>query len=149
MNLLFSKQEGSLACELMVKFIHCGFAAQVFMMDADTIRYGIVLVTVASRDEAEKVAKVLVSEKLAACVSLLPVHSVYTWQSQLCQDEEWQLLIKTDLKQFQILETKIQEVHSYEVPEIVALPFVAASMPYLQWMGENIDLREGKEKQKL
>jgi len=119
------------------------------MMDADTIRYGIVLVTVASRDEAEKVAKVLVSEKLAACVSLLPVHSVYTWQSQLCQDEEWQLLIKTDLKQFQILETKIQEVHSYEVPEIVALPFVAASMPYLQWMGENIDLREGKEKQKL
>lgn len=100
--------------------------------------YGVVLVTAASRAEAEVIATSLVQSQLAACVSLLPIHSIYTWQGKLHQEQEWQLLIKTDLTQFQALATKIRELHSYEVPEIIALPLVAGSQPYLQWISEQV-----------
>ncbi len=101
-------------------------------------RYGVVLVTAASRQEAEVIATSLVQSQLAACVSLLPIHSVYSWQGELHQEQEWQLLIKTDLAQFQTLETKIRELHSYEVPEIIALPIVSGSQSYLQWLSEQV-----------
>ena len=100
--------------------------------------YGVVLVTASSRAEAESIATSLVQSQLAACVSLLPIHSIYTWQGELHQEQEWQLLIKTDLAQFQTLEAKIRELHSYEVPEIIALPIVSGSLPYLQWISEQV-----------
>lgn len=100
--------------------------------------YGVVLVTAASQQEAEAIATSLVKSQLAACVSLLPIHSIYTWQGELHQEQEWQLLIKTDLAQFPSLEAKIRELHSYEVPEIIALPILAGSQPYLQWISEQV-----------
>lgn len=106
--------------------------------NSDSADYGVVLVTAASRQEAEAIATSLVQSHLAACVSLLPIHSIYTWQGELHQEQEWQLLIKTDLAQFQTLETKIRELHSYEVPEIIALPILAGSQPYLQWICEQV-----------
>lgn len=101
-------------------------------------RYGVVLVTASSRTEAEAIATSLVQCQLAACVSLLPIHSIYTWQGELHQEQEWQLLIKTDLAQFDTLAAKIRELHSYEVPEIIALPIVCGSQPYLQWISEQV-----------
>lgn len=100
--------------------------------------YGVVFVTVASQEEGNAVASALVAEKLAACVTIVPIHSVYRWQGQVHSDAEWQLTIKTDLRQFQALEAKIKELHSYEVPEIIALPIVAGSTAYLDWIGENV-----------
>lgn len=100
--------------------------------------YGIVLVTASSREEAEAIATFLVKSQLAACVNLLPIHSIYTWQGELHQEQEWQLLIKTDLAQFDTLAAKIRELHSYEVPEIIALPIVSGSQPYLQWLDEQV-----------
>lgn len=100
--------------------------------------YGVVLVTAPSQQEAEAIATSLVKSQLAACVSLLPIHSIYTWQGELHQEQEWQLLIKTDLAQFSTLEAKIRELHSYEVPEIVALPVVVGFQPYLQWISEQV-----------
>ena len=100
--------------------------------------YGVVLVTASSQQEAEAIATSLVQSQLAACVSLFPIHSVYMWQRELHQEQEWQLLIKTDLTQFQALATKVRELHSYEVPEIIALPIVAGSQPYLQWISEQV-----------
>lgn len=99
-------------------------------------RYGVVLVTAGSRAEAEAIATSLVQSQLAACVSLLPIYSIYTWQGELHKEEEWQLLIKTDLAQFSTLETKIRELHSYEVPEIIVIPIVAGSQPYLKWISQ-------------
>jgi len=96
--------------------------------------YAVVLVTASSRLEAEKIAQALVEEKLAACVSFMPIHSIYTWKSELCQEDEWQLMIKTDLRQFEQLETKIKQLHSYEVPEIIALPIIKGSADYLNWI---------------
>jgi periplasmic divalent cation tolerance protein len=100
--------------------------------------YGVVMVTAGSRDEAEAIAQNLVASKLAACVSLMPIRSIYTWQGKVHNEEEWQLLIKTDLAFFETLEAKIRELHSYEVPEIIALPLIAGSAPYFQWISEQV-----------
>lgn len=100
--------------------------------------YGIVLVTTGSQTEAETIASALVEAKLAACVSLTPIHSIYTWQGEVHSEQEWQLMIKTDLRAFGTLEAKIRELHSYEVPEIIALPIVAGTQSYLTWIGENV-----------
>jgi periplasmic divalent cation tolerance protein len=98
--------------------------------------YTVVLVTASSRSEAETIAQVLVEEKLAACVSLMPIHSIYTWESKLCREDEWQLIIKTDLRQFEDLEIRIKQLHSYKVPEIIALPIIKGSVSYLSWISE-------------
>lgn len=107
-------------------------------MNNDISSYGVVLVTTGSQQEAEAIATSLINSHLAACVSLLPICSIYTWQDKLHQEQEWQLLIKTDLRKFQSLEAKIRELHSYEVPEVIALPIVAGSKPYLHWVSEQV-----------
>ncbi len=101
--------------------------------------YGIVLVTTSSQEEAEKIANVLVEAKLAACVSFSPINSIYTWQGEVHKDQEWQLFIKTDLTRFPTLEAKILEAHSYDVPEIIALPILKGHQPYLQWIAQQVD----------
>ena len=107
-------------------------------MEGEASQYGVVLVTASSRAEAEAIAKVLLEEKRVACANLFPVQSVYAWQGQLCQEEEWQLFLKTDLSKFSTLEQRIRQLHSYEVPEILAIPFVQGSLPYLQWLSGNM-----------
>ncbi|MBC7825881.1 MAG: divalent-cation tolerance protein CutA [Candidatus Parcubacteria bacterium] len=107
-------------------------------MTKETERYGIVLVTTGSRQEADAIAESLIQAKLAACVNLLPVFSIYTWQGAIHRDEEWQLLIKSERSRFDELEAKIRELHSYDVPEIIALPIVAGSQPYLQWISSQV-----------
>lgn len=107
-------------------------------MEQELTGYGIVLVSVSSEEEGKAIASCLVSSKLAACVSILPVQSIYTWQEEIHHEQEWQLIIKTDLTHFKTLTKKIQELHSYEVPEIIALPIVAGSQPYLDWISANV-----------
>jgi len=69
--------------------------------------------------EAEAIAKSLVENQLAACVSLSPIRSIYTWQGEIHSAAEWQLVIKTELAKFEDLKTKVRAMHSYEVPEII------------------------------
>jgi len=97
-------------------------------------RFGVVLVTARTELEARAIAQTLVQSNLAACVNFYPIQSIYTWQGKTQQDPEWQLVIKTDLQRFTELEAKIQEVHSYDVPEIIALPIQAGSSAYLDWV---------------
>ncbi|NET47836.1 MAG: divalent-cation tolerance protein CutA, partial [Merismopedia sp. SIO2A8] len=92
--------------------------------------------TASSQEEAGAIAHALVSRKLAACVSIMPIQSVYSWQGDIQTDQEWQLLIKTTLDCWQALETAINELHSYEVPELIALPIVQGSSAYLNWLGD-------------
>ncbi len=101
-------------------------------------KYAIVLVTASSEQEAKVIAKSLVEFQLAACVSLMPIQSIYTWQGELHQEQEWQLLIKTELAQFEKISAKIQELHSYQVPEIIAVPLIAGSDAYLRWISAQI-----------
>lgn len=102
------------------------------------ITYGVVLVTASSQAEAETIATTLIQAKLAACVSFMPIRSIYTWKGEVHRDEEWQLLIKTDLNRFTELETTVRSIHSYDVPEIIALPIVQGSPPYLEWITEQL-----------
>lgn len=101
-------------------------------------KYGIVLVTASSEQEAKELAKSLVESQLAACVSLIPIQSIYTWQGELHQEQEWQMLIKTELTLFDAISAKIQQLHSYQVPEIIAIPLVAGSDAYLQWISQHV-----------
>ena len=97
----------------------------------------IVYVTAGSPAEADRVARALVEERLAACVSRIgPIQSVYRWEGKLEQSEEQLLIIKTPKKFFAALEKRVRELHSYAVPEIVALPIVDGSQDYLRWLGE-------------
>lgn len=107
-------------------------------MNSSSTRHGIVLVTAASEAEAKSIATTLISANLAACVSVMPIRSLYAWKGQIHDEAEWQLIIKTDLNQFVELETKIKSIHSYDVPEIIALPIVHGSQLYLQWMTEQL-----------
>lgn len=100
--------------------------------------YGVVLATAASELEAEQLAEALIGAGLAACVSIFPIRSIYRWQGEVCREAEWQLVIKTQLDQFAELEAKIRELHGYETPEIIALPIVQASQPYLDWLGAQL-----------
>ena len=65
---------------------------------------------------------------------------IYTWQGEIQAESEWQLVIKTDLAKFEALKTKVQELHSYEVPEIIAIPIIAGSDAYLNWLGQSLSL---------
>jgi len=87
---------------------------------------------------AERIAETLVAERLAACVNIVPgLTSVYRWQSQVRRDAEVLMIIKTRGVVYSLLETRIRELHPYEVPEIVALPIQAGSAPYLLWLNDN------------
>lgn len=108
-------------------------------MELQSKSFGVVLVTAPSEEEAETIARTLVEKQLAACVSITKINSVYRWEGEVCFDSEWQLIIKTDLNNFDSLATKIQEIHSYEVPEIIALPIIKGSESYLNWITENIN----------
>lgn len=98
--------------------------------------FGLVLVTIDTEANAQTLAQQLVEARLAACVSLTPVQSVYRWQGAVQHDQEWQLTIKTDLSCFDALAQFITQHHPYEVPEIIAIPLAAGSAAYLSWLAE-------------
>jgi periplasmic divalent cation tolerance protein len=96
--------------------------------------YGVLLTTAASREEAAKIANLLIDEKLAACVQLLPIESFYVWDGKTQNEAEILLLAKTRSALFDAAIARIKAVHSYSVPEIVALPFTAGFAGYLDWI---------------
>ena len=97
----------------------------------------VVYVTAGSPAEGDRLARALVDERLAACVNRLgPVQSVYRWEGKIEQSEEQLLIIKTQRRLFAALEKRVRELHSYSVPEIVALPIIEGSQDYLRWLGD-------------
>ena len=99
----------------------------------------LVMMTAANREEANRIAEMLVSARLAACVQLLPeIQSIYHWQGEIARDREVLLLAKTTLDRFDELDLAVREIHSYQTPEIVALPVTAISEPYLAWLQEEV-----------
>ncbi len=100
----------------------------------------VVLVTAGSEEEAETIARNLVEGKLAACVNIIsPIRSMYSWEGKVADDKEWLLLIKTRKSLFPQVEKGIKEWHSYEVPEVIALPVLAGSREYLGWVEESTE----------
>ena len=100
----------------------------------------VVLVTCASAREAERLGETLVRRKLAACVNLItsPANSIYRWKGKVEKSREVLMMIKTTRKHFERLEKEIRRLHSYETPEIIALPIVAGSAAYLKWLWKSV-----------
>ncbi len=95
----------------------------------------VVLNTCDSADEAARLARLLVEQRLAACVTVIsPVRSFYRWNGAITDAAEWLLVIKTSQALFERLRASIQSVHSYDLPEILALPVSAGSPGYLSWI---------------
>jgi periplasmic divalent cation tolerance protein len=98
----------------------------------------IVFTTCGAREDAEKIAKAVVMEKLAACVNVLPgVRSCYEWEGKMEWSEELLLMMKTTRDRYEELEARIRELHAYEVPEILAVPVAAGLEKYLEWVDSN------------
>ena len=99
----------------------------------------IVLSTVGSEEEARKIAHHLVEQQLAACVNIVPkIESVYRWQGKVESSREYLLLIKTSSEKFPQVRDAIRELHSYELPECIALALEDGSPEYLQWVEESL-----------
>lgn len=97
------------------------------------------LVTTASLEEAHRIARVLVDERLAACVNVLPgVRSVYRWEGGVEEAEEVLLVAKTVPERFEALRDRVLGLHSYQVPEVVALPVHGAAAAYERWVRESV-----------
>ena len=96
-----------------------------------------VFVTCESREQAETIAQTVVTEKLAACVNVVPgIRSCYVWEGKLTWSDELMLVIKTTRGRFEQLKSRIRELHSYAVPEIVGVPIDEAFDKYLDWIDQ-------------
>ena len=96
----------------------------------------IVQTTTASETEADAIADALLAEGLAACVQIMPIRSRYLWQGEVRRDVEELLLVKTRADLWDRVSARIRELHSYDTPEIMAVPVSQADPAYLAWMGE-------------
>lgn len=99
----------------------------------------VVLSTAGSVEEARKIARYLVEQQLAACVNIVPqIESIYRWEGKIESSREWLLLIKTTAANFWKVREAIGEMHSYDVPECIAIGIEDGGADYLQWIGESV-----------
>ena len=99
----------------------------------------LVLATASSKDEARKIGRALVERLLAACVNIVPqVNSIYRWEGEVEEGEEWLLIIKTTRAAFERVRDAIKELHSYDVPECICLSIEEGSVEYLSWIGQSV-----------
>lgn len=99
--------------------------------------YIVIFITASSEKEAEKIGKILVEEKLTACANIIPhVRSIFHWDDKICDEKEVLLISKSKEALFQRIKDRVIEIHSYDVPEIIALPIHLGSEDYLNWIDE-------------
>lgn len=95
----------------------------------------IIYTTVPDKKEGREIAKALVEHKLAACVNMLDkMESIFSWDGEMCEEKEYLLIIKTKKELFDAVKVAIQKMHSYTVPEVIALPIIEADETYLKWI---------------
>ena len=99
-------------------------------------KYSIIISTCPDKDMAKNIAKLLVEQRLAACVQMFPINSVYIWQDKICDEGEIMLFIKSKAALFDKISAVIKTNHSYEVPEIVQIPITDGLPEYLKWIEE-------------
>ena len=99
----------------------------------------VVFMTAANGEEAARLADMLVGARLAACVQILPgIESVYRWKGNVEREAEVLLLAKSTSDKFEELEREVRAIHSYETPEIIAIPATAVSSPYRKWLDDSL-----------
>ncbi len=108
-------------------------------MQGKNLDYCLVLSTCPNQESAESIARLLVENKLAACVNIVPgMTSVYEWKGKIETSQEHLLIIKTKTTAFQAVETSILSNHPYELPEIISIPLISGLANYLSWIDDNV-----------
>jgi len=98
----------------------------------------VVLITAPSEDVAAEIARAIVGERLAACANIVKgIRSIYRWEGAVQDDPEALMVVKTHASLFDALERRVRELHPYTVPEIIAMPIVSGSKPYLDWISDS------------
>jgi len=100
--------------------------------------YIFVITTIDKKEKAQAIARTLVERRLAACVQILPIASTYRWKGEIEEAQEWMCICKTRRAVFEDVELAIKELHSYETPEIVAIPIEAGGAEYLSWLDQEV-----------
>ncbi|MDT4966240.1 MAG: periplasmic divalent cation tolerance protein [Acidobacteriota bacterium] len=119
--------------------IHLASRFIVSFMSESSAEAIVVLIAAGSREEAVRLADLIVVARLAACVQVLPeIESVYHWEGKVERSAEILLFAKTTRSNFQALEAAVRALHSYQIPEIVAFDITAASAPYLEWLTSSV-----------
>lgn len=98
----------------------------------------VVFVTAGNKKEAQKIASGLIKKKLAACVNIAKVDSIFFWEGKVRKSKESLLIIKSTKAKFPQLARTVKSLHSYDLPEIIALPVIAGDKPYLRWIDESV-----------
>ncbi len=113
------------------------------MLGGKPVSHIIVLMTTATREEAENIARNLLNQRLIACANIVgPVSSLFWWKEKISRENEFSVLMKTSADLFEKLATRIKQMHSYEVPEIIAVPITKGEQSYLEWLSGS--LRKGE-----
>ena len=99
----------------------------------------IVIFSTAPSDKSESLVRMLLDKKIVACVNVVPVHSYYRWKGEFCSEPEHLLIAKTTQEKVKDVITAIKAHHTYEVPEIIALPVIDGHPPYLEWVRQEIE----------
>ena len=101
--------------------------------------YAVIYITAKDADEARRIARKLVEERLAACANIIEkVSSIYWWRGEIVEDEEAFIIVKTLKEKVPAIVKRVKEIHSYEVPEIIALEITEGSEDYLRWLREEV-----------
>ncbi len=99
----------------------------------------LIFVTVSSAEEGKQISQALIGDRLAACVSIIwPVTSTFRWEGDICEETEGLLMIKTLSARLERIIHRVKELHSYETPEIIAMPLVGGSEEYLRWISDEV-----------
>ncbi len=101
------------------------------------MQYCSIYITAGDEDEARRIGRILVEEKLAACVNILPIKSIYRWEENIAEDSEVTMFVKTRAELADQVIERVKELHSYEVPCIVSLPIIKGNPDYLKWIEES------------
>ena len=107
--------------------------------------YSIIITTFADKDSAKKTAKLLIERRLAACVQMFPIESVYLWKNEICDENETVLFLKSKTALFDNITAEIREIHTYEVPEIIQIPITGGLPEYLKWIDDCTEDKGGTD----
>ena len=106
----------------------------------------LIISTTDTMDLAQKIAQTIVQEREAACVNILPgIRSIYRWEDKVCDDSEILLLIKSTRENFEQIRTRIRELHSYDIPEVIAVPITGGDPDYMNWLHAQVSRRPASD----
>lgn len=103
------------------------------------IMFSIVYITAGDMEEARKIGKILIEERLAACVNIFPITSIFRWKNNIEDAQEFGIIVKTKSRKVKEIEKRVKEIHSYEVPCVIAFRIDGGSGDYIKWIDGSVE----------